>query len=53
MASPSASDWIAISEMLLGKVPEGFHFLPKHKANAYQSTVAPQEVKVDGGQVLI
>jgi len=36
MCSPSCVDWIKISEMLLGKVPEGFTFLPKHKANAYK-----------------
>ncbi|GJQ81466.1 hypothetical protein Trydic_g14622 [Trypoxylus dichotomus] len=36
MASPSAIDWIKISEMLLGPVPEGFQFLPKHKANSYK-----------------
>lgn len=36
MASPSASDWIKISEMLLGSVPENFQFLPKHKANSYK-----------------
>jgi tRNA-dihydrouridine synthase 3 len=35
MASNKSSDWIKISEMLLGKVPENFQFLPKHKANAY------------------
>ncbi|XP_039122534.1 tRNA-dihydrouridine(47) synthase [NAD(P)(+)]-like [Dioscorea cayenensis subsp. rotundata] len=35
MASDSAADWIRISEMLLGKVPEGFSFAPKHKSNAY------------------
>ncbi|KAL2490609.1 tRNA-dihydrouridine(47) synthase [NAD(P)(+)]-like [Abeliophyllum distichum] len=35
MASDSAADWIRISEMLLGKVPLGFMFSPKHKSNAY------------------
>uniref|UniRef100_A0A8C5LH60 tRNA-dihydrouridine(47) synthase [NAD(P)(+)] n=1 Tax=Jaculus jaculus TaxID=51337 RepID=A0A8C5LH60_JACJA len=36
MASQQAADWIRISEMLLGPVPAGFAFLPKHKANAYK-----------------
>lgn len=35
MASDSAADWIRISEMLLGKVPDGFIFAAKHKSNAY------------------
>ncbi|KAJ1386326.1 Zinc finger, CCCH-type [Sesbania bispinosa] len=35
MASDSAADWIRLSEMLLGKVPDGFTFAPKHKSNAY------------------
>uniref|UniRef100_A0A5S6QZ32 tRNA-dihydrouridine(47) synthase [NAD(P)(+)] n=1 Tax=Trichuris muris TaxID=70415 RepID=A0A5S6QZ32_TRIMR len=35
MASDRSSDWIKISEMLLGPVPDGFQFVPKHKANAY------------------
>ncbi|KAL7588807.1 hypothetical protein Lser_V15G40297 [Lactuca serriola] len=35
MASESAADWIKISEMLLGKVPDGFVFSPKHKSNAF------------------
>ncbi|GAB4837824.1 hypothetical protein Ancab_027349 [Ancistrocladus abbreviatus] len=37
MASDSAADWIRISEILLGKVPAGFTFAPKHKSNAYDS----------------
>lgn len=35
MMSPHAPDWIRISEMLLGPVPDGFQFEPKHKARGY------------------
>lgn len=35
MASSNCADWIKISEMLLGPVPDGFQFLPKHRANSY------------------
>jgi tRNA-dihydrouridine synthase 3 len=34
--SSNCYDWIKISEMLLGPVPDGFQFEPKHKANSYQ-----------------
>lgn len=34
--SDNCSDWIKISEMLLGPVEEGFRFTPKHKAKSYQ-----------------
>ncbi|OWZ14424.1 TRNA-dihydrouridine synthase [Phytophthora megakarya] len=37
MASDQAVDWVKISEMLLGPVPDGFQFVPKHRANAYQT----------------
>ena len=30
--SSDSDDWIKISELLLGPVPEGFQFEPKHKA---------------------
>lgn len=33
--SPQSSDWVKISEMLLGPVPDGFQFQSKHKANGY------------------
>lgn len=35
-ASNDCADWVKISEMLLGKVPDSFQFLPKHKANSYK-----------------
>lgn len=36
MTSSNCSDWVKISEMLLGKTPVGFSFLPKHKANSWK-----------------
>lgn len=39
LSSQSCSDWIKISEMFLGKVPDNFNFIPKHKANAYEAIV--------------
>ncbi|RXK36031.1 tRNA-dihydrouridine synthase 3 [Tremella mesenterica] len=35
LSSPFVGDWIKISEMFLGKVDDGFKFLPKHKSNSY------------------
>ena len=30
LSSPKCSDWVNITEMFLGKVPDGFAFVPKH-----------------------
>jgi tRNA-dihydrouridine synthase 3 len=35
--SDHCSDWVKISELLLGPVPDGFRFEPKHKGRAYKS----------------
>jgi tRNA-dihydrouridine synthase 3 len=35
LSSKRSCDWIKISEMFLGKTPEGFLFVPKHRANAF------------------
>jgi len=35
--SEKSSDWVKISELLLGPVPDTFNFIPKHKANAYSN----------------
>ncbi|VDK17279.1 unnamed protein product [Anisakis simplex] len=40
LASDLSQDWIKISEMFLGKVKDGFLFMPKHNANAYGSEYA-------------
>ncbi|TPX77392.1 hypothetical protein CcCBS67573_g01370 [Chytriomyces confervae] len=36
LASPKVSDWIYVTEKILGKTPAGFHFTPKHKSNSYE-----------------
>lgn len=37
LSSPSASDWVRISEMFLGPAPPHWHFTPKHRSNAYEA----------------
>ncbi|XP_030846055.1 tRNA-dihydrouridine(47) synthase [NAD(P)(+)]-like [Strongylocentrotus purpuratus] len=36
MASANCADWVKISEMFLGPVPDDFQFLAKHKASSYK-----------------
>lgn len=40
MSSDQVSDWITLSEMLLGPAGPNFKFTPKHKSNSYQSANA-------------
>lgn len=39
-ASHQSTDWVRISEMLLGPTPPGFSFKARHKSNAWGSDVA-------------
>jgi tRNA-dihydrouridine synthase 3 len=36
-ASQRSADWIRITEMMLGSVPEGFTFQARHKSNAWEA----------------
>jgi hypothetical protein len=40
MASTSVSDWIKLTERILGPCPPDFTFIPKHKANSYDNEMS-------------
>lgn len=44
LASQSSADWIKISELLLGPVPDNYYFTAKHKSNSY----APEDSVSNG-----
>lgn len=39
LGSDKVEDWIKVSEMLLGPVPDNYRFVPKHKASAYSAEI--------------
>lgn len=45
LSSTQSVDWIRISEMLLGPVPDSFSFIAKHKSNSY----APENEELMNG----
>ncbi|KAI8610217.1 hypothetical protein BC830DRAFT_1146852 [Chytriomyces sp. MP71] len=48
LASPRVSDWIHVTEMILGKAPNDFTFTPKHKSNSYEGDAGREEEAVHG-----
>ncbi|KAG5481496.1 hypothetical protein LSCM1_05514 [Leishmania martiniquensis] len=48
MSSDSVTDWIRISELLLGPVEKEFRFTPKHKSNSYTNAALDSGIEAEG-----
>ena len=43
LASPQSSDWVKISELIMGPVSESFEFIEKHKSSAYNPNIKMED----------
>ncbi|ETO36983.1 tRNA-dihydrouridine synthase [Reticulomyxa filosa] len=52
LQSRNVNDWIKITELMLGKVRDGFDFVPKHKASSYAPQVGDGFIMNELGEIV-